>query len=296
MIHDTQERQEDSVTQNYDTSNPSQENVTADALGQQPLTTGAYLQSVRLKKDISLEQVHKQLNIKPRIITAIEQSYYDQLPDTTTVSALVKQYANFLSLNGNEMSKYYKNEMSGTDQKIDVTFPEKLPSSFKPFRKAITLSIILMVGYGIWNFLNGAEEILPNIQPPVSLSLNQDNTEVQGGGAEIPTILDKVELEIIPEITFEILKTPELTLVVSGGDSWVEIKDTQKNRVIFSSVLKNGETYKVPSDIKGLTLKAGNSAPLSILLNGEKLDVLPKDSRVLRNFSLDIEDLTQPSE
>jgi hypothetical protein len=40
-----------------------------------------------------------------------------------------------------------------------------------------------------------------------------------------------------------------------------------------------------------LRLKAGNSIPLSITINNEIIDILPKDNRVLRNFNIDSENL-----
>ena len=84
----------------------------------------------------------------------LNSQHYTSLPDTVTVAALVRQYSQFLGLDAIQMSTAYKNEMNGTDQKIEVIFPDKLPSSFRPFKNSIFITLALLCVYFVWHFLN----------------------------------------------------------------------------------------------------------------------------------------------
>lgn len=256
---------------------------------------GAYLQSVRLEKKLTEEDIYKNLKIKARIIKAIENQHYTSLPDSVTVSALVRQYAKFLGLDPIEMSNIYKNEMNATDHKIEVVFPDKLPSSFRPFKNSILITVILLAIYCAWNMLNNMKNIVPHIPPVFDSSVQKQQptqeTPVTPSQSEIisENNSDIVTQEIVPVIDFKIIRKPEVLLQAQGADSWIELKDSQRKRVIYSAILKNGESYKIPSDVAGLRLKAGNSSPLVFTINGEPLDILPKNNRVLRNFNIDVQ-------
>ncbi len=263
--------------------------------------TGAYLQSIRLEKKLTEEDIYKNLKIKARIIKAIENQHYTSLPDSVSVAALVRQYAKFLGLDPIEMSNAYKNEMNATDHKIEVVFPDKLPSSFRPFKNSIFITGFLLAIYCAWHLLNNMQNIVPHI-PPVFDNTVQKDTPTQE--IPVPVAVSKPEApsentsgtltqEIIPVIDFKIIRKPEVLLQAKGADSWIEVKDSQRKRVIYSAILKNGESYKIPSDVTGLRLKAGNSSPLSITVNGEPLDILPKNNRVLRDFNVDVQYLLE---
>lgn len=261
-----------------------------------PMKTGAYLQSVRIQKNLTEDDIYKSLKIKARIIKAIESQHYTSLPDTVTVAALVRQYSQFLGLDAIQMSTAYKNEMNGTDQKIEVIFPDKLPSSFRPFKNSIFITCALLGIYFVWHFLNNVNNIIPEVTPAFDKVANtSDSSEVESVDSAPETTsedaVSTVTQEITPVVDFKIVRTPEFALQATGGDSWIEVKDSKNNRVIYSAILKNGDSYKIPSDLTGLLLKAGNSVPLSITVNGESLDILPKTNRVLRNFNIDTKNL-----
>jgi hypothetical protein len=255
-----------------------------------PLTTGAYLKSVRLQKNLTEEDIYKYLKIKARIVVAIENHHYTSLPHTVTVAALVRQYALFLGLDPVDISTAYKKEMTGTDQKIEVVFPDKLPSSFKPFKQSIIATLIVLAVYFVWHLLGSTSNLVPQVSPVTNTDI-VDDTQSSKIQADTVTESETVTQEITPVIHFDIIKTPQILLKATGGQSWIEVKDIKNNRVIYSAILQNGESYKIPSDLTGLRLKAGNSIPLSITINNEIIDILPKDNRVLRNFNIDSENL-----
>ena len=76
-------------------------------------------------------------------------------------------------------------------------------------------------------------------------------------------------------------------------ESWIQIAN-EKKEVVFSRVLRVGETYTVP-DEKGLMLTTGNAGGVEILLNGKKLKSLGAVGLVKRDIPLDAKKLKDGS-
>jgi cytoskeleton protein RodZ len=76
-------------------------------------------------------------------------------------------------------------------------------------------------------------------------------------------------------------------------ESWIQIAN-EKKEVVFSRVLRVGETYTVP-DEKGLMLTTGNAGGVDILLNGKKLKSLGAVGLVRRDIPLDAKKLKDGS-
>ena len=72
-------------------------------------------------------------------------------------------------------------------------------------------------------------------------------------------------------------------------ESWIQITNEKKD-VVFSRVLRSGETYTVPEE-KGLMLTTGNAGGIEILVNGKKLKSLGTVGLVKRDIPLDAKKL-----
>lgn len=73
-------------------------------------------------------------------------------------------------------------------------------------------------------------------------------------------------------------------------ESWVRVWDSSTQQVLFSGLLKAGQSYYAP-DRKGLTMETGNAGGLEIVVDGKPLPPLGKDGVVKRNVALDAEGL-----
>jgi cytoskeleton protein RodZ len=76
-------------------------------------------------------------------------------------------------------------------------------------------------------------------------------------------------------------------------ESWIQVTNAKKE-VVFSRVLRAGETYTVPEE-DGLTLTTGNAGGVDILLNGKKLQSMGSVGLVKRNVPLDAKKLRDGS-
>ena len=76
-------------------------------------------------------------------------------------------------------------------------------------------------------------------------------------------------------------------------ESWIQVTNEKKD-VVFSRVLRSGETYTVPEE-EGLMLTTGNAGGIEITVNGTKLKSLGTVGLVKRDIPLDAKKLRDGS-
>ncbi len=74
------------------------------------------------------------------------------------------------------------------------------------------------------------------------------------------------------------------------ADTWIQIKSIKTGKVLFSRVLERGETLPAP-DRRGLKMTVGNAGGLEIRVDGRLAPSLGGHGRVVRDVSLDADDL-----
>lgn len=119
----------------------------------------------------------------------------------------------------------------------------------------------------------------PPAVPNQPLSTSQNNLAALGASAQTaPASLPAPS----PSAPATGSKTVQLT---AHQDSWVDIRDAN-NQVVFSRVLRQGETYIVP-DQAGLVLTTGNAGGLEVAVGGKTLPSLGGIGLVRRDIPLD---------
>ncbi len=78
-------------------------------------------------------------------------------------------------------------------------------------------------------------------------------------------------------------------VIRATGDSWTQVRDANGN-VVFSRILRAGETYNVP-DRPGLTMSTGNAGALDVRVDGSAAPALGRSGMVERGIALDPEKL-----
>jgi cytoskeletal protein RodZ len=68
---------------------------------------GAYLQSVRQDKGMAIDEVANQIFIRPALVKAIEAGDWESLPEPVFVQGFIRRYADYLGLDGREISKNF---------------------------------------------------------------------------------------------------------------------------------------------------------------------------------------------
>ena len=84
---------------------------------------------------------------------------------------------------------------------------------------------------------------------------------------------------------------PDREIVLKANvDSWIQIRDTNENKLVLTRLLRKGEQYTVPAR-EGLTLVTGNAGGLDVTVGGDSTPSLGPIGVVRRNILLDPERL-----
>ena len=76
-------------------------------------TVGAILKEARLAKGISLADAEKATSIRSRYLQAVENDEYDKTPGEVFLKGIIRNYGNYLGLNGPELVNEYKASAAG---------------------------------------------------------------------------------------------------------------------------------------------------------------------------------------
>lgn len=106
--------------------------------------------------------------------------------------------------------------------------------------------------------------------------------------AELASLGDEVAEESPPQEQAAAEPEGETGKIVIRArlESWVQITDAEEE-VIYSRVMRAGETYTVPEEEQGLIFTTGNAGGVDILVDGTKLKSLGAVGLVKRDIPLD---------
>jgi cytoskeletal protein RodZ len=226
---------------------------------------GNRLKEVRLAKGLSLDDVQSITKIQKRYLIGIEEGNYSAMPGNFYVRAFVKQYAEALQLNPDEIFDTYKGEIPAThhddlpDQLSRVKTRKSLTeSSSKIFDllPKILIGVFLIGAAGVLyyflanNLGNNANDAVNKDNEPVkfvrSENLDQGEEDTEDTKKETENSDNEKAVEKETDPVEEETPEQELTVVqssgintiydlknadkfelklVSKGESWVNIKD-----------------------------------------------------------------------
>lgn len=248
---------------------------------------GNRLKEARLAKGLSLDDLQSMTKIQKRYLIGIEEGNYASMPGNFYVRAFIKQYAEALSLNPDEIFETYKSE-------IPATYNEDLPQQLSRVKthKAITegnskifdilpkvLIGIFVIGVAslLYYFLSNnsggnTNESISKENEPVKIvksenlekekateketknenkeeQANTEQEEQQTPDEETP----KQEITTVQtsgrNSTYELKNADKFVVkLVSKGQTWVSIKNG-KGKSFFQGTLKKGGPESQTQDL-----------------------------------------------
>ncbi|KAA0805317.1 helix-turn-helix domain-containing protein [Bacillus sp. JAS102] len=266
---------------------------------------GQKLKEARETKGLSVDQLHEITKIQKRHLVAIEEGNYDVLPGAFYARAFIKQYADAVGLNGEELLVEYQSTIPqsekrdvpqvSTGQKTQETMQK---SSSWPIAdhmpKILVALLVIAVGVVIWfvfQALTGkGDEKVPNAQSEKievkkaensPLDTKKDEVKAEESKKEEPKKEEQPaqptgqqEVKVVGTTgkvsTLEIHNNKTLELEISGkGASYVDVKDDAGNEILNTTV-QNGQTEKRDlSTAKEVRLNIGNATNVEVKLNGQ---------------------------
>ncbi|MEA1008981.1 MULTISPECIES: helix-turn-helix domain-containing protein [Bacillus cereus group] len=270
---------------------------------------GQKLKEVREAKGLSIDQLHEITKIQKRHLIAIEEGNYDVLPGAFYARAFIKQYADAIGLNGEELLVEYQSTIPqsekrevpqvSTGQKTQETMQK---SSSWPIAdhmpKMLIALLVIAFGVVVWfvfQALTGKdEEKVPSAQSEKIEVKKAENspldTKKEEAKAEEPKKEEpkkeepkkeeptqptgQQEVKVVGTSgkvsTLEIHNNKTLELEITAkGTSYVDVKDDAGNEVLNTTV-QSGQTEKRDlSTVKEVRLNIGNAMNVEVKLNGQ---------------------------
>ncbi len=248
---------------------------------------GNRLKEARLAKGLSLDDLQSMTKIQKRYLIGIEEGNYSSMPGNFYVRAFIKQYAEALSLNPDELFETYKGE-------IPATYNEDLPQQLSRVKTHKSISegnsrifdilpkiligvFVIVVASILYYFISNhaggnSNESISKENEPVKIvkseNLEKEKADDKEEKKDTEEKKDKtvqedkqtaVEETAKQEIkavqssgrnsTYELKNADKFVVkLVSKGQTWVSIKNG-KGKSFFQGTLKTGATESQTADL-----------------------------------------------
>jgi cytoskeletal protein RodZ len=230
---------------------------------------GLCLQEFRQHKNLSLETICEQIHIPIRLLKAMESAHLQELPEPIYTRELLRKYANYLGLNGDEFASHFHIEINEKDRKKTI----KPIFNLTVFR----LSFNPVYLYFIYIFLIfiSVKNLGKFVQtPPLSVTYNPpvqkiDKIETEKIPAKIPENKSPSYVQVVQKQEEKKPTLPkEIQIEIKVQEqSWVRVVVDGKKE--FEGVLNKGDQRKWTAK-ETLTIRAGNAGGVLVTLNEDK--------------------------
>lgn len=289
---------------------------------------GARLKQARTEKGYSLEDLQEITKIQKRYLAAIEEGKFSIMPGTFYVRAFIKQYAEAVGLDADEMLAMYKAEVPephSTGETAGMTAPTMRRTSMRRAGKAaeampkVILALFVVVAIGIVWFLKAnqaadtepAEEIsetestvqVEQIGPedaedaapaedadPEEEETDQEEAPEEAEEPEEPETALAVDRSEGENTFYNLPGTDKATVKLTGkGRSWISVTDNTGKEYLSKS-LENGQTETIEAEgVKWLRFRIGYVPGVEISVNGNPLTYeIPGTERVTQNIIIQL--------
>ncbi|MEH7335557.1 RodZ domain-containing protein [Neobacillus drentensis] len=292
---------------------------------------GNRLKEARIEKGFSLDDLQTMTKIQKRYLIGIEEGNYSSMPGNFYVRAFIKQYAEALNLNPDEIFETYKSEIPASlnDEipqlsrvKTHKAISEGNSKIFDILPKVLIGVFVLGVAGLLYYFLynhagkNSNESLSKdneqvkfvkseNLEKAKANELEKKDSEKVKGTKkeeEKPPVVEapKQELSVVQSSgrnsTYS-LKNAEKFIVklVATGKSWVGVKNSTGKMVYQWTLDKD----KLPSQTVDLTaesnavIRVGNASGVEIYVNDQKLEYAIAPTQNVQNITIQYVPKTQ---
>ena len=234
-------------------------------------TVGAILKEARLAKGISLADAEKGTSIRSRYLPAVENDEYDKTPGEVFLKGIIRNYGNFLGLNGPELVNEYKASAAG--MAAEAVRSQGIREVDK-VRLNIQLKDKRDIGSGTGRFE------MPKLPMKQCLAGLAAVAVLAAGYFAIPATINyfknmpkeeaKQTEPVKPAATVAVALDKVTVDLEAEGDCWLEASADGKE--LFAGILHAKESKHFEAKDK-LIVKYGNIGVVRIKVNGQPVDL-----------------------
>ena len=270
---------------------------------------GARLKEARLAKGYSLEDLQEITKIQKRYLVGIEEGNYSSMPGSFYVRAFIKQYAEAVGLNPDELLDEYKREVPATQtEEVAQSFTQsssraKLSSKSRSnmnevmpkiivalFAIVIITVIIVLVTSKTKETSDIVEKDTSEVEyvPPAqekepAPAEDEENEEEPAAEEEEQAVSQVISPGVVSgeDVTYEVTNTDQLNIRVEVVDNvtWVGIRDESANEKIEARVYNPGETISYDSTADGYArIRLGAALATKVFVNDQLLEFATQNS------------------
>ena len=275
------------------------------------LGIGTALRDARVTRNLSLAEVSALLRIREAHLEAIELEDFDQLPGNVYAIGFIRTYAQYLELNESDLIMRFK-AASVESGMADMVFEEE--EETEQISGALKISLLVvgaLVVYVLW-LVAGTQ----NDGITVSTVVQTPAAPVEALAAPTPPAVVADEAAASPAAAVETPATPRASdeaalaaatierpadvqpnaqlIDTTPAPSKVEIRATRRTwmrlenaqgRVLFSSVIDEGEGFELPDDMDYI-LATRDAGALTYFVNNQAVAPVGRRGQILTNRNL----------
>lgn len=246
-------------------------------------TVGTILKEAREAKGYSLADVERETSIRSRYLEAVENDEYDKTPGEVFVKGIIRNYGNFLGLDGMELVTQYKASAAGVAAeaarskgirevekvRLNIQLKDKrdigsgtgkfeMPKlPMKQIAAGVACLAVLAAGYFA---IPAAIDYAKNLPKDEPKQVEQAKPE-----SKPAAVTDKVTVELEAE-----------------GSCWLEA--TADGKEVFAGMMQAKDKKSFEAKEK-LVIKYGNIGAMKIKVNGEAVDLKGEHGVAVKTYT-----------
>lgn len=281
---------------------------------------GKKLRDARLQRNMSLDELQQITKTQKRYLIAIEENDFDSMPGTFYVRAFIRQYANAVGLDGNELVDIYdgKDEPEDIESAIQYeTLDESRTQMYdensqtKRFMRSlpaiifslIGLAIAIVVFYITWQDRQSS----PMIQVPDSEVIRETSTEpssesstqISSSTTEPSKTTTSSAPQVPTEVKFEsesgttvnmsatnVVSPAKLEFSAVTGPCWVGVyiatAANSDNGYFYQKTIQPGDpqAVEIPAGTTQIVISLGASEYMEFKVNGQNAAFNPNNTGI----------------
>lgn len=259
---------------------------------------GRVLQDERIRRNLGLDAVARQLRLSIAQVEALEGDNYDKLPGTTFVRGFIRNYARVLDLDAEPLlARFELMHPPPSTRVLSLTVPKGeigssttrlFPGPKRRLRRArmrmavsaLVVLVLLLFASGMptrWarsvsEFADAARSSIPTSAQPSAGLGPVNNAQAQPVSRALPPVTPMAASLARLEFDF-------------GQQSWVEVRDQADQRLMAQ--LNPAGTRQAIIGQPPLSLVVGNASAVTITYNGKPVNLAPYTQVNVARLTLD---------
>ena len=263
---------------------------------------GARLKEARTEKGYSIDDLQEITKIQKRYLAGIEEGNYATMPGAFYVRAFIKQYAEAVGLNGDELLETYKKEIpSPANEDVSQNIPStptrrslggrssnKFLEIFPMLVVALIIIAIIIIAWTLFQNLpkNSTDpevttekvvtvEEQPNTEKNTNIQIDKPKEEEVVKEVVEPIVEQKltfVETEGQTS-TYDLTGAEKFKLkIVATNNTWLNIRD-ENDQILTDKAVNAGETFELDTSASTrIRVRLGSTPGNQVFMNDQLVE------------------------